>query len=103
MQSDIFRFKQQNLIHFLTEHFHTRSTNSGVYSDSDFKKCMELESVHLVVFLLPCLANPQLAISSSKFSLKQQKERNTQGKNIKSGREMYLQGDTRLPPGRVLV
>jgi hypothetical protein len=53
---------------------------------------MELESVHLVVFLLLCHANPQLAISSFKFSLKQQRERNTQGKNIKGEREMY---DTR--------
>jgi hypothetical protein len=42
-----------------------------------------MESVHLVVFLLLCHVNQQQSFPSSQFSLKQQKESNTQGKNIK--------------------
>jgi hypothetical protein len=42
-----------------------------------------MESVHLVVFLLLCLVNQQQSFSSSKLSLKQQKETNKQGENIK--------------------
>jgi hypothetical protein len=44
---------------------------------------VEKESVHLVVFLLLCRVNQQQTFSSSKFSLKQQKETNTKGENIK--------------------
>lgn len=65
MQGDIFRSKQAKLIHFLTKYFHTKSTNSIVYSDSDFNKCVEMESVHLVVFLLLCRDNQQQSFSSS--------------------------------------
>ena len=86
-------FKLAKLIHFLTKFFHTQNQPTVVYSDPDFNKCVEMESVHLVVFLLLCLDNQKQSFSSSKLSLKQQKEnKHTRQKHKKVKWKYMIQG-----------